>query len=107
MTSELMGADLSSRIVVHANHATYHNMLRYAPEPELPRAAFVQCPAGNGLFVIDINYGSGFADGVRVVRSTGCPVIDKAVVSTLRQWRFMPHVIWKATIPVNFDTRAR
>ena len=106
-TSELPATDLSQRVAVHIRNATYHNMLRYAPEPVLPRDAFVQCPTGNGLFVIDIGYVSGFPDAVRIVRSTGCPVIDKAIVNALRQWRFMPHSIWKATLPVSFDARGR
>ena len=107
VTSKLPAADISSRVAVHVRNATYHNMLRSAPEPEVPRDAFVHCPTGNGLFVIDINYRSGFPDDVRIVRSTGCLVIDKAIVSALRQWRFMPHSIWKATLPVSWDARAR
>lgn len=105
--SNLRAADLSPRVSVQIRNATYHNMLRYAPEPQLPRAALVQCQSGTGVFVVEINYASGIPDSVRMVKTTGCPVIDQAVLATLYQWRFMPHAIWKAIFPVSFDARAR
>lgn len=105
-TLESPAADISSRVAVHIRNATYHNLLRYAPEPVFPRNAFVQCASGHGLFAIDIG-SAGLPDDVRIVKSTGCPVIDNAIVSALRQWRFVPHLIQKATVPVSFDTRTR
>jgi hypothetical protein len=51
----------------------------------IPRQVLAQCPVGHGSFAIDINYGTGMADGVRIVKSTGCPVIDRAIMAALRK----------------------
>lgn len=103
----LPAADLSSHMTINTRIGPLHHVVRYAPTPNIPAEMFAQCPVGHGSFAIDLDARSGFADGVRVVKSTGCKAIDQMVMACLRQWRFQPHALLKVIVPVDFDYQKR
>ena len=73
------------------------NAVVYAPNPVIPRAALQQhC----GVYKIDLD--NGIPYDARVVRSTGHKILDDAAVEALRTWRFRPHRLVWATIPIEF-----
>lgn len=45
---------------------------------------------------------NGIPYDVRVVQSTGYKELDEAAVVTLRTWRFRPHRLVWATVPIEF-----
>ena len=53
-----------------------------------------------GLYKIDLD--NGIPYDVRVVRSSGYNILDDAGVETLRTWRFRPHRLVWAQIPIEF-----
>jgi TonB family protein len=76
----------------------FHNVVVYAPMPTV--RANVQILSASGVYVVELVNGN--VEDVRVLKSTGYKVLDDAAVATLRQWRFKPHIIYKATIPIQF-----
>jgi TonB family protein len=62
----------------------------YAPRPEYPYEARTMHITGAGVAFITIDPSSGTVTGVSMARSTGSPILDNAIISALRRWRFKP-----------------
>jgi protein TonB len=75
----------------------------YYPTPEYPLEARRQHMTGTGIFVLEVDAPSGVVTRVRVVRSTGFPMLDKSAVTTLKRWRFRPNTVAKIRIPITFS----
>src|SRR5881394_2531958 len=79
--------------------------LVYAPAPAFPRDAHVRPGvAWSGRFSLSFD-SRGNVTKVQIVRSTGNEALDRAAISTLRQWKSAPGGDWAATVPVTFQTR--
>jgi TonB family protein len=79
--------------------------LVYAPAPAFPRDA--RAPRGvawSGRFSLSFD-SRGNVTKVQIVQSTGNEALDRAAISTLRQWKSAPGGEWVATVPVTFQTR--
>ena len=66
--------------------------------------------AGQGLFVVDVDTPSGRVNYVRVVESTGQPLLDLSAIRGLRKWRWKPHMAATVLVPIRFiatDDRAQ
>jgi len=87
----------ASRIVFTSISGPVRNAVVYAPNPVIPRAALQQ---HRGVYKIDLD--NGIPYDARVVRSTGHKILDDAAVEALRTWRFRPHRLVWATIPIEF-----
>lgn len=61
----------------------------YCLEPDLP----VTWHHGGGSYRFSIDYETGNVTEVRIIKSSGLPKFDDAVVRAYRQWRFPPHTI--------------
>ena len=81
------------------------NAVVYAPNPVIPPAAIQQHLGGHGVYKIDLD--NGIPYDVRVVRSAGYKILDDAAVEALRTWRFRPHRLVWATIPIDFEPTNR
>jgi TonB family protein len=84
-----------------------NNYLIYAPVPLYPDAAARQGISGRGLFVADLSLLYGTVEDVRVLNSTGSQVLDNAAIAALSQWVFRHYTVYKAAIPVEFDSSGR
>jgi TonB family protein len=73
----------------------------YAPRPEYSYEARSRHLEGRGSYIMHVRR-DGSVSRVEVVRSTGHVVLDDAVVSALRQWRFKPGVFTVVATPVAF-----
>jgi TonB family protein len=88
-----------------APRATPKPRLVYAPAPAFPRD--VRAPSGSaftGRFSLSFD-SRGNVTKVQIVQSTGNERMDRAAISTLRQWKSVPAGEWVTTVPVTFQTR--
>jgi TonB family protein len=90
----------ASRIVFTTISGPVRNAVVYAPNPVISPIALQQNLSGHGVYKIDLD--NGIPYDVRVVRSTGHKILDDAAVEALRTWRFRPHRLVWATIPIEF-----
>jgi TonB family protein len=79
--------------------------LVYTPAPAFPRDAHVRRGVPwSGRFSLSFD-SRGNVTKVQIVQSTGNEALDRAAISTLRQWKSAPGGEWVATVPVTFQTR--
>ena len=74
----------------------------YAPRPEYPQEARSHRIAGSGVCVVSVHPASGRVTNASMAQSTGSPLLDKSVLSTVRTWKFKPRTVSKVSIPVEF-----
>jgi TonB family protein len=74
----------------------------YAPRPPYPQEARSHRIAGSGVCVVSVDSASGSVTHVSMARSTGSPLLDKSVLSTVRTWKFRPGTVSKVSVPVEF-----
>ena len=72
--------------------------------PEYSRAARDLGLSGSGLALLKIDTGTGEVKAVTITQSTGHAVLDKAASYAYRRWRFVPHTISHAEVPIIFTT---
>ena len=75
--------------------------LTYNPAPRYPPEARLSRVSGSGRFRI-IFSADGAARDVRVIESTGKPVLDQAAADSLRQWKSEPGHEWSVVVPITF-----
>ena len=73
-----------------------------APRPEYPYEARRQRATGSGVASLTIDVATGVVTDVRMVRSTGNPVLDNATISGLRRWRFKPGTVSAVQTPITY-----
>jgi TonB family protein len=76
------------------------NAVVYAPNPVVRSNSLPQNLRARGVFKMDLD--NGIPYDVRVVQSTGYKILDDAAVETLRTWRFRPHRLVWASLPLEF-----
>jgi len=74
----------------------------YAPRPQYPQEARAHRIAGSGVCVVSVDPASGSVIKASMAQSTGSPLLDKSVLSTVRAWKFKPGTVSKVSIPVEF-----
>jgi TonB family protein len=74
----------------------------YAPRPQYPQEARSHRIAGSGVCVVSVDPASGSVTKASMAQSTGSPLLDKSVLSTVRTWKFKPGTVSKVSIPVEF-----
>ena len=70
--------------------------------PEYSQAARERGLSGSGLALLEINTGTGEVKRVTITKSTGHEILDKSALSAYRRWRFVPHTISQAEVPIIF-----
>jgi TonB family protein len=76
----------------------------YSPPPEYPSIARKKHLEGSGFFRLVIDKESGAVARVDTVRTTGHEILDQAAISAFRKWRFQPHHLEAAQVPINFSS---
>ena len=71
-------------------------------DAEYPREAREHGLAGVGSALLKIDPGSGFVKSVTIAKSTGHEILDQAAIRAYRRWRFIPHTISEAEVPIIF-----
>jgi TonB family protein len=74
----------------------------YAPRPQYPQEARSHRIAGSGVCVVSVDRANGSVTKASMAPSTGSPLLDKSVLSTVRTWKFKPGTVSKVSIPVEF-----
>ena len=73
-----------------------------APRPEYPYEARRQRATGSGVALLTVDPVSGSVTDVRMLRSTGNPILDNATISGLRRWRFRPGTVSVVQTPITY-----
>jgi TonB family protein len=88
-----------------APRATPKPRFVYAPAPPFPGDVRSR-PGSSWSGRYSLSFDSrGNVTKVQIVQSTGNERLDRAAISTLRQWKSAPGQEWVATVPVTFQTR--
>lgn len=74
-----------------------------APPPEYPFEARLHRLVGSGVALLKIEKNTGDVRSVTMLRITGHKILDEAVLKAYRGWRFKPHTISEAHVPVTFS----
>jgi TonB family protein len=74
----------------------------YAPRPQYPQEARSHRIVGSGVCVVSVDSASGSVTNVSMAQSTGSPLLDKSVLSTVRTWKFKSGTVSKVSVPVEF-----
>lgn len=73
----------------------------YAPRVKYPYEARLQGLEGRGFYAMHVRK-DGTVKRVEIIQSTGHRILDQAVITALRQWRFRPGSLDVITTPVKF-----
>jgi protein TonB len=98
------GASLSPLETIQEARPAY----RSNPSPKYPRIARIRGYQGNVLLDVLVN-DHGTVDEVKVFKSSGYPVLDRAATSTVKQWLFEPGKIGEkqvgmwVRVPIRFE----
>jgi periplasmic protein TonB len=98
------GASLSPLETIHEAKPAY----RSNPSPKYPRIARIRGYQGNVLLDVLVN-ADGNVEDVKIFKSSGHPVLDKAAKSTVKLWLFEPGRIGKrkvdmwVRVPIRFE----
>ena len=105
LTPNLPAGIVTSQLTVNPRVGTFDKAIRDAPRPVVP--PYGKHPRGRGAFIIDINVLAGSARNVRTLNRTGSELLDDIAISALRKWQFQPHMVYKVTVPIEFDASWR
>jgi TonB family protein len=98
LTPNLPAGTLGPDMVVETRSGPMSSIILSAPRPVvLP----VQVPT-HGVYAIDLSVATGVVYTARVLKSSGSPAIDQAVLKSLEQWRFRARTIYKLIVPIDF-----
>ena len=73
------------------------------PKPDYPIDARRRHITGKGVFQLTISESTGDVLSVDVVSSTGYPILDSSAVKTMKRWKFRPHMVTRAKVPIEFS----
>jgi TonB family protein len=73
----------------------------YAPRPDYPLMAKQRHLEGSALVQVSIGT-TGIPESVKILKTTGYEILDRAAIEGLRRWRFHPHSVRLVRIPVQY-----
>jgi protein TonB len=103
-TVEQDGASLFPLQTIHEARPAY----RSNPSPKYPRIARIRGYQGDVLLDVLVN-AYGMVDRIKIFKSSGHPVLDKAAMSTVKKWFFEPGKIGEnkvdmwVRVPIRFE----
>ncbi|MDH4205292.1 MAG: energy transducer TonB, partial [Desulfobacteraceae bacterium] len=104
--TEQNALDQSPINVIHEARPIY----RSNPPPKYPRIARIRGYQGNVLLDVLVN-DDGKVDDVKIFRSSGYPILDRAAKSSVKQWLFEPGMVGKekvdmwVRVPIRFELK--
>lgn len=81
--------------------AYWDDLLR-KPSPEYPYEARRQRVTGRGVFRVRIDYKTGKATDVIIIKSTGAKILDQAATEALATWSVKPRTWREIEVPITF-----
>jgi TonB family protein len=99
----MIAADVA-RGVAPKGFAEARGWLLWGPKPGYAWEARSKGQMGTCIALVNIQPSSGKVTHVDVAQSTGYPILDRAVVETLREWRFKPGAPSQMQVPVTFGS---
>ena len=78
-----------------------------APKPIYPEAAIQRRIVGHGQFRLNMDIETGKPMGIAILKSTGSPLLDRAAIKALSQWRAVPGGIRRIELPISFQMTSR
>jgi len=85
-------------------------LYRSNPSPKYPRIARIRGYQGNVLLDVLVNQ-DGKVDDLKIYKSSGYPILDRAAVSSVKHWLFEPgmvgedKVVMWVRVPIRFELR--
>ena len=73
-----------------------------APRPEYPYEARRSRITGSGVALMRVDPATGAVTDVVMAQSTGSPILDNAVTSAFRRWRFRAGTVTRVRTPITF-----
>jgi len=73
-----------------------------APRPDYPYEARSRKITGSGVAVLTVDARTGAVMNASMAQSIGSPILDNAVVSAFRRWRFKPGTVSKVKVPITY-----
>ncbi|MGH8092451.1 MAG: energy transducer TonB [Chthoniobacterales bacterium] len=55
-----------------------------------------------GVFLLDFDYATGAVTDVRVLKSTGSPILDATSIRTFKRWRCKPGAYRHVKVPITY-----
>ena len=74
----------------------------FAPRPDYPIEARTRHITGSGVCIVTVDPGSGKVTDASMAQSIGNPLLDTAVVSAFKRWKFRPGTVSKVKVPITF-----
>ena len=74
----------------------------FAPKPYFPNRARREYKTGAGVFLLNVNPETGLVASIKIEKTTGLWSFDVSCLKTFMKWRFKPHTLTKARVPVRF-----
>jgi protein TonB len=106
ITSEETVTSLSPHETIHEARPIY----RSNPSPKYPGIARIRGYQGNVLLDVLVN-DDGKVDDVKIFRSSGYPILDRAATSSVKRWLFEPGRVGKekkdmwVRVPIRFELK--
>jgi TonB family protein len=75
----------------------------FAPFPKYPAEAKAQGLEGSGIVLMHVDRKTGRVTSVKIEKSTGHAILDKAAVEGFRRWRFKPGTVSTVHMPIAFN----
>ncbi len=76
--------------------------ITYKFTPDYPMDERAKHHVGSALFRLSLDLKTGSVTTVRMLKSTGFPVLDQLAVDAFRQWRWRPEKWKEVDLPITF-----
>ena len=76
----------------------------FAPKPEYPPEARNLYITGVGVCAMTVDRASGNVTDAIMMQSTASPILDNAIMSTFKRWKFKPGTVSKVKAPIVYTT---
>ena len=86
----------------YSGRAPWMNDITYKFAPDYPLGERVIHHVGSGLFRVSLDLKTGSVTSVRMLKSTGFPVLDQCASDAFRRWRWRPGKWKEVDLPVTF-----
>ena len=85
---------------------TFAPFMVAVPDVDYPYAARARRMTGHGVFDIWFDLKTGLATQVKILRSTGNPLLNEAAIKGLSRWRAKPGKLSHMQVPVSFALKS-